>query len=270
MKGISVVIIAGGLATRLRPITEKIPKSLIDINGKPFLEYQLRLLKEKGFTDVVLCLGYLGSMIEKEFKDGSNLGMSIQYSYDGDKLLGTGGAVRKALPLLSDVFIVMYGDSYLDVDYNAIVEAFNNDKEKPLGMMTVYRNDNKFDKSNIVYKDGRIIAYDKKNKLPGMDYIDWGLSVFRKEAFEEVNKAKNASKASTETKESKEKFDLEELMKILIAKKKMAGYEVRDRFYEIGSVEGLEELRKKLANEVSKVNKVGTAKEVTEAKTEKY
>ena len=247
MKGISVVIIAGGLATRLRPITEKIPKSLIDINGKPFLEYQLKLLKNRGFADVILCVGYLGAMIETEFKDGRNRGINIKYSYDGEdrgavstkdgKLLGTGGAVKKALPLISDVFMVMYGDSYLDVDYNTIIDCYINDKEKPLGMMTVYKNKNKFDKSNIIYRDGRIIKYDKINKFPGMDYIDWGLSVFKKEAFGEVSEVGEGKE---------EKFDIEELMKILIKNKKMAGFEVKERFYEIGSVEGLEELRKHL------------------------
>ena len=107
----SVAILAGGLATRIRPLTEKFPKSLIDINGRPFIDYQLQMLKANGLSDVVLCVGYEGRQIEDHLGDGARHGLKVRYSYDGRELVGTGGALRKALPLLSDPFLVIYGDS---------------------------------------------------------------------------------------------------------------------------------------------------------------
>jgi len=236
MNNTSVAILCGGLATRLRPISEKIPKSMIEINGKPFMEYQLTLLKRSGLTNVVLCVGYLGEKIEQYFGDGSKFEVNIQYSYDGDRLLGTGGALKKALSKLSDIFLVMYGDSYLDLDYGPIINFFekeyNKGEKKPLGLMTVYRNNNQYDRSNIVFKDGKIILYDKNANRDDMNYIDWGLSILTKEVFKFFK--------------DKEKFSLEEIFKYLIKEDSLLSYEVYKRFYEIGSLNGLKEIEEVL------------------------
>jgi len=116
-----VAILAGGLATRLRPATEKTPKALLRVAGEPFIIHQLRLLHSHGFRKVVICVGYLSEMIEAELGDGTSLGMQIVYSSDGSTLLGTGGALKRALPKLGEQFLVTYGDSYMPVDYSAIL-----------------------------------------------------------------------------------------------------------------------------------------------------
>ena len=175
---IPVAILAGGLATRLRPVTEKIPKSLIPVAGKPFLAHQLELLRSRGVQRAVLCVGYLGEMIRRDFGDGEKFGVKLDYSFDGEKLLGTGGAIKRALPLLGDEFFVLYGDSYLPVEYAPIAEFFR--RGGKLGCMTVYRNEGRYDTSNVVFRDGEILVYDKKNRLPEMRHIDYGLSLFKR------------------------------------------------------------------------------------------
>jgi len=161
-----VAILAGGLATRLRPITEKIPKALMEVNGEPFLAHQLRLLHRNGIRRVVLCVGYLAEMIEEYAGDGSRFGMEIQYSPDGPVLRGTAGALAQALPLLGDRFFVLYGDSYLPCDYAAVQRAFEESGKQAL--MTVYRNESRWDTSNVQFEDGRILLYDKKRRTPSM------------------------------------------------------------------------------------------------------
>ena len=226
----SVAILAGGLATRLYPVTRTIPKSMIDLSGKPFIIHQLELLKKKGITRIVICAGYLGEQVKDFLKDGTEYGISIDYTFDGDKLLGTGGALKKALPLLGDIFFVMYGDSYLDTDFKVILDYFlPHDK---MGLMTVYKNENLWDRSNIIYSDGKILKYDKKDISPEMKYIDYGLGILRKEAFQNITK--------------NEVLDLADLYKELIGRKEMLGYEVRERFYEIGSPDGLKETERYL------------------------
>ena len=226
-----VAILAGGLATRLRPITEKIPKVLVPIAGKPFLTHQLELLCSQGITHVVLCLGYLGEMVQREFGDGSTHGVQLDYSFDVPVLLGTGGALKRALPKLGEKFFVLYGDSYLPTPFAPIAETFG--RSGKLGLMTVYRNEGKYDTSNVVFGDGEIKVYDKKLRLPEMQHIDYGLSLFRAKAFNRYP----ADKA----------FDLADVMRDLVAEKQLAGYEVPERFYEIGSHAGLEELNQLLA-----------------------
>ena len=223
---IPVAILAGGLATRLRPITEKIPKSLVPVAGKPFLAHQLELLKSRGVKRAVLCVGYLGEMIRRDFGDGEQFGVKLDYSFDGDKLLGTGGAIKRALPLLGDEFFVLYGDSYLPVDYAPIADFFR--RSGKLGCMTVYRNEGKYDTSNVFFAGGEIKVYDKKAKLPEMRHIDYGLSLFKGAAFDSHPAGQS--------------FDLAEVMGKLVREKQLAGYEVRERFYEIGSPAGLAEL----------------------------
>lgn len=221
-----VAILAGGLATRLKPITEKIPKALIAVAGQPFAAHQLRLLHRAGIRKVVLCLGYRGEMIERELGDGSRYGIELTYSFDGPKLLGTGGALKKALPLLGDRFFVLYGDSYLPIDYAAPARAFVA-SGKP-GLMTVFRNEGRWDTSNVQFEDGAIKSYDKKQPTPEMQYIDYGLGLFESLALSD----RPADKA----------FDLADVYRDLVCHEALAGYEVRQRFYEIGSPEGLAEL----------------------------
>jgi NDP-sugar pyrophosphorylase family protein len=223
---IPVAILAGGFATRLRPITEKIPKSLISVAGKPFLAHQLELLRSCGLCRVVLCVGHLGEMIQRDFGDGSQFGVRIDYSFDGPKLLGTGGAIKRALPLLGGEFFVLYGDSYLPVEYRPVAEFFRRGG-KP-GCMTVYRNEGRHDTSNVVFHNGQITVYDKKNRTPEMRHIDYGLSLFKSTAFDSFPADKP--------------FDLAEVMGKLVRERQLAGYEVNERFYEIGSLAGLAEL----------------------------
>jgi NDP-sugar pyrophosphorylase family protein len=221
-----IAILAGGLATRLRPITETIPKALIDIAGEPFLAHQLRLLRRHGFERVVLCVGHLSEQIRDFAGDGSRFGLDIAYSQDGPRLLGTGGAIRQALPLLGDAFAVTYGDSYLPCDYAAALAAFH-DSGKP-GLMSVYRNRGLWDTSNVEFAGGRILAYDKANRTPAMQYIDYGLGAFQRAAFEGVPAG--------------EPYDLALLYQDLLRRGVLAAWESPDRFYEIGSPEGVRDL----------------------------
>jgi NDP-sugar pyrophosphorylase family protein len=226
-----VAILAGGLATRLRPLTEKVPKVLLPVAGKAFLAHQLELLRQQGLTRVVLCLGHLGEMVEQQFGDGRDWDMELAYSFDGPTLLGTGGALRQALPKLGDAFFVLYGDSYLTTPFAPVAEFFERSGQP--GLMTVYRNEGRYDTSNVVFRDGRILIYDKNARLPEMHHIDYGLSVFKAAAFEEWPAG--------------EPFDLAEVMQRLVARGQLAGFEVPERFYDIGSPAGLAELESLLA-----------------------
>jgi NDP-sugar pyrophosphorylase family protein len=226
-----VAILAGGLATRLRPLTEKIPKLLIEVAGEPFFSHQIRLLKKSGLTRLVLCVGYLGEKIAELYGDGSKFGMQIEYSFDGEKLLGTGGALIRALPKLGDAFYVLYGDSYLPIDYRTVGDFFL--KSGRLGLMTVYENHGHYDTSNVWFEDGEIKIYDKKAKVPQMHHIDYGLGVFRATAFDGFPRDAVV--------------DLAEMQKFLVGQKQLAGYEIKDRFYEIGSPSGLAELEARLS-----------------------
>ncbi len=221
-----VAILAGGLATRLRPITEKVPKVLVPVAGKPFLEHQLALLRREGVTRAVLCVGHLGEMVRRDFGDGSAHGVELEYSFDGPVLLGTGGALKRALPLLGEKFFVLYGDSYLPVPFAPVAEYF--ELSGRAGLMTVFQNEGRYDTSNVVFGDGEIKVYDKKNRLPEMRHIDYGLSLFKASVFEEWP--------------GDRPFDLAEVMQRLVAQKQLAGYEVKERFYEVGSHAGLAEL----------------------------
>jgi N-acetyl-alpha-D-muramate 1-phosphate uridylyltransferase len=232
ISGWPVAILAGGLATRLRPATEKIPKALITVASQPFLAHQLRLLQSAGIRKVVLCVGYRGEMIEEEFGDGSSRGVELTYSFDGPELLGTGGALKKALPLLSERFFVLYGDSYLPIDYAAPARAFV--ASRKLGLMTVFRNEGRWDTSNVWFADGAIKSYDKKRVTSEMKYIDYGLGLLRSDALLSWPDDKA--------------FDLAEVYGDLITGNELAGYEVDRRFYEIGSAEGIAELDAMLRN----------------------
>ncbi len=211
---IPVAILAGGLATRLRPITEKIPKSLVAVAGRPFLAHQLELLHARGIRRAVLCIGFLGEMIERDYGDGAAFGIELCYSFDGPTLLGTGGAIKRALPKLGAEFFILYGDSYLPIPYAPVAETFH--RSGKLGLMTVYRNEGKYDTSNVVFREGEIAVYDKKAKLPEMRHIDYGLSLFKSSVFDAYA--------------ADQVFDLAEVMGRLVREKQLAGYEVQNDF----------------------------------------
>jgi NDP-sugar pyrophosphorylase family protein len=223
---LSVAILAGGLATRLRPLTETIPKSLVEINGEPFIAHQLRLLRANGVRRAVLCLSYLGEQVQALVGDGSRFGLQVDYSFDGPVLLGTAGALKAALPLVGESFFVLYGDSYLPIDWAAVETAFRASGQA--GLMTVYRNEGQWDTSNVEFADGRILAYDKKQRTPRMRYIDYGLGVLRAGALDRVPEGKP--------------WDLAALYQDLLRAGELAAFEVDRRFYEIGSFSGIEEL----------------------------
>jgi len=224
-----VAILSGGLAKRLRPVSETIPKALIDIGGEPFVAHQLRLLRGRGIERVVLCVGFLGEMIRDFVRDGNQFGLRVEYSFDGPALLGTAGALRNALPLLGGAFFVVYGDSYLPCDYRAIESRFHS-SDKP-ALMTVFSNDGRYDASNVEYAGGVILAYDKKVRTPRMRHIDYGLGVFRHSVFEALPPGP---------------YDLATVYRNLLAERNLAAAEVPERFYEIGSFDGIQELSRLL------------------------
>jgi MurNAc alpha-1-phosphate uridylyltransferase len=219
------VILAGGYATRLRPLTEHTPKALVEVAGHPFLWHQLNLLKASGIRRVVMAVGYLGESIQRRFGDGTELGMSIEYSFDGPVLLGTAGAIRQALPLLPNDFFVLYGDSYLTCDYRSVEAAFRSSAK--CALMTVYRNDGLFDNSNVEYDGTRIIRYDKRERTAAMHHIDYGLGAFERRVFEAIPAG--------------EKRDLADVYGALLRDGRLAALEVKERFYEIGSPQGLQD-----------------------------
>jgi NDP-sugar pyrophosphorylase family protein len=228
-----VAILAGGLATRMGELTKTIPKALLDVAGKPFVVHQLELLRAAGVPRVVLCVQHLADQIERVLGDGHDYGIEVRYSYDGPTLVGTGGALRQALPLLGQQFFVLYGDSYLRCDYNAIERAYH--ASGKLGLMTVYKNDGQYDASNVRYANGRLLEYDKTPNLPDMTHIDWGLGILDARAFDRYPAGG--------------KLDLAVVYQDLLAIDQLAGYEVTERFYEIGSVAGLEDTRRLLSKD---------------------
>ncbi len=228
-----VAILAGGLATRLRPATEKIPKSLLEVNGEPFIAHQLRLLKANGVSQVVLCVGYLGEMVRAVVKDGHAFGLDVHYSFDGPALLGTAGALKRALPVLGRAFLTLYGDSYLLCDYTGVAREF--EESRKLALMTVFRNEGQWDTSNVEFEEGRILSYNKKARTPRMKFIDYGLGAFMAKAFERVP--------------ADQPFDLADLYGKILADRELAGMEIKQRFYEIGSPAGLEETARFIASQ---------------------
>jgi NDP-sugar pyrophosphorylase family protein len=223
MSTLPVAILAGGLATRLRPITHTIPKALVPVAGELFLTHQLRLLVRHDLRDIVLCIGYLGEQIEAAYGDGSAHGVRLRYSYDGPHLRGTAGALRQALPLLGETFLVLYGDSYLEIDYRAVTQKFIEGNAPAL--MTVMENSQGTEPSNVWYENGRVLEYNKKQPRPEMRYIDYGLSGYRAECFADFQEA-----------------DLSGLQGALAARGAMAGFEVTIPYHEIGSPSGLKAL----------------------------
>lgn len=220
-----VAILAGGLATRLFPQTTQTPKSLIEVAGDFFINHQLHYLHQQNILQVVLCLGHLGEQIEAVVGDGSAYGLEVHYSWDGASLLGTGGALRQALPLLGEEFFVLYGDTYLPVDFAAVMRGFYANRSQAL--LTVFKNKNQGDKSNVLMDKQRIIEYNKRLPLSEMNYIDYGLSILSSEILQSYPVG--------------ESFDLADLYHELSLRGQLASYEVFERFYEIGSISGLRE-----------------------------
>ncbi|MDQ6670237.1 MAG: NTP transferase domain-containing protein [Chloroflexota bacterium] len=221
-----VAVLAGGLATRLQPLTHQIPKALIEVRGEPFVAHQLRLLKARGIQRVVMCVGFLGDQVRSFVGNGSRFGLDVQVCFDGPRLLGTAGALRAALPLLGDSFFVLYGDSYLPCDYVAVQSAFQSSGQAAL--MTVFRNEDRWDRSNIEFVHGVIARYDKRSPSPGMRHIDYGLGVLSRRAIELAPEGRP--------------YDLALVYQRLLERAELAGYEVAERFYEIGSWDGIREL----------------------------
>ncbi len=218
----ALALLAGGLATRMRPATLGTAKSMLPVAGEPFLSHQLRMLAGQGVREVVVCCGHLEEQLRAYAGDGARWGLRVRYSPDGPAPLGTGGAVRRALPLLGKRFMVMYGDSYLPTNYGAVWEAFA--RSDADGLMTVYPNADRWDASNVQFEQGRIVNYSKAERSPLMRHIDYGLSCFQAQAFAQWPEGA--------------RFDLAEVAANLLDRGSLAGFEVRERFYEIGSPAG--------------------------------
>ncbi len=227
---LQAVVLMGGMGTRLRAALPESPKSLADVFGKPFFERQLELMKWQGLKRFVFCVGHMGEDIERYFEDGKAFGVNIVYSYDGPRPLGTAGALGKAAGLLDDRFFVMYGDSYMDVDLLELDSAYRSaSRSGAKALMAVFRNEGQYDTSNVLFDRGLLAGYDKKNPWPDMRYIDYGMAVLSKEVVEALPRMREV--------------DLSDVYTELVNEGAMAGYEVSERFYEIGRPESLEEFR---------------------------
>lgn len=218
----TVAILAGGLGTRLGEAAAETPKGMVPVNGRPFLEHVMELLATYGAGRVVICRGHLGEAIEEGLGDGRRFGLSIGYSDEGPVPIGTAGAIRRALPLLGERFLVMYGDTYLRVDYPAVARAHQ--RSGLPGLMTVLRNDGRWGDSNATYSRGRVSAYDKRDPPPDAAWIDYGLLAFTPEALDALGES-----------------DLAEVLTRLARDDALAGFPVRRRFYEIGTPGALAE-----------------------------
>jgi len=216
-----VCILAGGVGSRLGDAVKETPKPLLEVAGKPFLRWQLELLRAHDAKRVVLSVGYLGERIEATIGDGAELGLDLRYAYDPPELAGTGGAVRAALPLLGDEFLVLYGDTYLRIDYTDVQRAFEA-SECP-GLMCVLRNRNRWDTSNALF-DGRRVVYDKRRPPENAEWIDYGLGALRADALDVSDDP-----------------DLAGVYEELSRRGELAGYEATERFYEIGTPTALAE-----------------------------
>ena len=217
-----VAILAGGLGTRLGKKALNKAKVLIDVAGKPFISRQLNYLSDQGIKDIVICVGHLGNQIKNYIGNGSKYNLNVSYSDDSDRLLGTGGSIKKACQILGEHFFILYGDSFLPVNFSLIEKAYF--QEKKPALMTVLKNKGRWDKSNAYFKD-KCVKYNKKKPQKNMDYIDYGLNIVRNSIFSDFP--------------SNEVFDLADVFENLSNKSLLAGFEIYDRFYEIGSINGL-------------------------------
>ena len=208
---------------------------MLKVSGEPFIAHQLRKLKEQGIQKIVLCLGYMGEQIEAFVREQKNFGLVVKYVYDGVKPLGTGGAIKNALGYLTEHFFILYGDSFLDVDYHLVWDKYLTQNNSAL--MTVYYNNGKWDDSNVEMDSKKIKLYSKNKRDERMTHIDYGLSILSKTSFDDYPLGKS--------------FDLSIVFESLSIKGELAAFEVRERFYEIGSEEGLAELEKLISQQMS-------------------
>jgi MurNAc alpha-1-phosphate uridylyltransferase len=227
-----VAILAGGLAKRLGSLTDRVPKALLNIAGRPFIFQQLELLKSQGIGRVVLCVGHLGEQIKAAVGDGRALGLEIEYSFDGRELLGTGGALKQALPMLGRDFFALNGDSYVPCSFAQVQSAYVASQHPAL--MTVLRNDNRWDRSNVLFKDGQLIQYDKHHPRADMAHIDFGVSVLSSEVFSAYRNCRI--------------IELADIFKELSRGGRLAALEVFERFYEIGSLQGIKDTEEFLSH----------------------
>jgi NDP-sugar pyrophosphorylase family protein len=228
-----MAILAGGLAVRLGDLARNRPKSLIEVAGKPFLEHQLEFLRKAGLTEAVLCIGHLGEQIRRRFGDGAEFGVNITYSVEKE-MLGSAGALKNAEALLEDVFYTMYGDSYLFLDFASTMSYFLS--QNKLALMTVYRNQNRYDRSNTAIAGNLVTKYAKQDRTPDMVYIDYGANIFRKEALKMIPEDQF--------------YPLEEFFPRLIVKEELLAFEVKERFYEIGSPQGIKDFAEYISTAV--------------------
>jgi NDP-sugar pyrophosphorylase family protein len=218
-----VCILAGGLGTRLGERVRDTPKPLLEVAGEPFLVHQLRLLAAHGVSEVVLCVGYRGEQIESRIGT-ERFGIRVLYSFDAPELDGTLGAIRRALALLGERFLILYGDTYLRIDYAAVARSW---RESGLpAVMTVLRNEDRWDSSNVLYGDGMVLRYDKRAPTPEMHWIDYGLGGLTAGALEQVPDTEG---------------DLAVLYQRLAQRGELLGFEASERFYEIGTTAALAE-----------------------------
>ncbi len=228
---IQVAIILGGLGTRLGSRTTRRPKALVPVRGRPFVAHQLELMAEHGVTDVVVCVGHRGRQIERFVGDGLAWGLSVRYSSDGPNLLGTAGALRQALPLLAPSFAVTYGDSYVTMDYPALLRA--HETAGRAATVAVYQNAGRWDRSNIVLHGDRVAVYDKYRDHEGMTWIDAGVTALDRRWVAALPAGRP--------------LDLAEQFHLLAQTSRMGAHPIRERFYEVGSPAGLAEFRRLIA-----------------------
>jgi MurNAc alpha-1-phosphate uridylyltransferase len=219
-----IAILAGGLATRLGDFTRNQAKSMVKVLGKPFLEYQLELLANRGIKEIVLCIGHLGEQIKWQIGSGKKYGVTIKYSLE-NKPLGTAGALKNAEPLLKNPFFTIYGDSYLFLDFKAVMSYFK--VQNKLGLMTVYKNYDFYDRSNTAIERNLVKRYSKKERTKDTVYIDYGAHIFKKEVLAMIPE--------------NQFYSLEDLFIHLVERGELMAFEVKERFYEIGSFQGLKE-----------------------------
>lgn len=218
------VILAGGLATRLHPRTLRVPKSMLPVAGRPFVDWQLEALQRSGYDEVILCVGHLGATIIDHVGDGLRYGVRATYSEDGPRLLGTAGALRKALPLLEETFLVTYGDSYLPFDYAAPLADLREHPDAS-ATMSVYANQGRWDASNCQVEGERVVRYQKGSPDPALDHIDYGAIALRRSVIAELP--------------ADEPADLAALQARLASSGRLRAYAASERFFEMGSEQGL-------------------------------
>lgn len=223
---LTIAVLAGGFATRLGSLAENVPKCMLEINGTPFIDWQIKLLKDAGYMDFIFCLSHKSKVIQEYLGDGSRFGVSFKFSIDGETQLGTGGAIIKAVPLLGDEFAVIYGDSYLPIDFHEFELAFKS--SNAVAMMSLYKNNGQIEDSNAELLEDGYVNYQKGIIDVSKKYIDYGVSYFKKEAF--FGYLPN------------QPIDLGDICQSLSSDKKLAGYEVFQRYYEVGSYKGIKEL----------------------------